>query len=64
MYRAESGSVHYGFSYRLYDTVCPAQCRWEVKPGDVLVSLRKHEKGKWSRLLHDKAKVCTAGVIC
>ncbi|XP_052816086.1 uncharacterized protein LOC128242797 [Mya arenaria] len=55
-FRALSRGVNYGFTYRLYDRVCVEKCTWHVKQREVLVSLKKQEKGMWSRPLHDKIK--------
>ncbi|WAR11708.1 TDR12-like protein [Mya arenaria] len=54
--RALSRGVNYGFTYRLYDRVFVEKCTWHVKQREVLVSLKKQEKGMWSRPLHDKIK--------
>ncbi|KAL5022649.1 hypothetical protein ScPMuIL_001804 [Solemya velum] len=52
-----AGDVHYFFQYDLYDKIQQANSYILVKAHEVLVSLRKVEKGKWSRLLHQKQKL-------
>ena len=47
----------YGFTYKLFDKVMPEHNRIRVKSSEVLISMKKVDKGKWPRLLHQKQKV-------
>ncbi|XP_076449882.1 uncharacterized protein LOC143286162 [Babylonia areolata] len=55
-FRRDCGGEVYGFDYQLFDTVVPDKCRIMVHQGEVILSLAKDIKGRWSHLLSKKQK--------
>ncbi|KAK3094560.1 hypothetical protein FSP39_003420 [Pinctada imbricata] len=52
--RAKVDGKVFAFNYSLYGKIVPSLCKSLVKSGEVLVSLRKAEKGRWKRLLRQE----------
>ncbi|XP_064610797.1 putative ATP-dependent RNA helicase TDRD12 [Liolophura sinensis] len=55
-FRAVCDGKLYEFEFSLCDKIIPAKSHEEVRLKEVLISLKKEQKGRWKRLLRDKEK--------
>ncbi|XP_041376670.1 uncharacterized protein LOC121389124 [Gigantopelta aegis] len=61
-FRRTSNGINQQFDYKLFGEILPQKTGISVRPSEVLLSLRKVEKGKWSRLTKDKQKLSSLTV--
>ncbi|XP_041376671.1 uncharacterized protein LOC121389125 [Gigantopelta aegis] len=61
-FRRSLNGINQQFDYELFGEILPQKTGISIRPSEVLLSLRKVEKGKWSRLTKDKQKLSSLTV--